>query len=202
MNLKRKASSKPKEEKLDNDPKKEDGEQKKEDEEVKKEDEEVNVTEPVVLETKPEKVFMSSPGRLRRLLDQSGLEGRVSKDVFDTLDKKIKSLTEQRVKSLVVKDKRIVYDDSSSVEEKNRVYMLPLNPFREYIKSIIKKEHDINRVSPPEIVLNLHYEIEQDVIKLCQYAQDIMNNSTRKTLFANDIEVASKAMIPRNLGGG
>jgi Histones H3 and H4 len=71
---------------------------------------------------------------------------------------------------------------------------LPITPFREFIKAVIKKEYDISRVSP-DISETLHYLVEKDVVKLCQYAQDIMKNSTRKTLFANDIEVASRALL-------
>lgn len=149
--------------------------------------------EPVVVKKEKHKDdFVASQGRLRKLFLKSGLTGRISKDVFDTLDKKIKCLTEQKVKSLIIKDKRIIYEDSS--DEKEKVCELPITPFRDYIKSIIKKEYEISRVSP-DIVEALHYQIEKDVIKLCQYAQDIMKNSTRKTLFANDIDVASKALL-------
>jgi histone H3/H4 len=192
---KRKAATQKKEEKVNN-------------EEVK--DPEVNVVEKVeveveVPEPEPEavvsptkkkddspKAFVASQGRLRKLFLKSGLTGRISRDVFDILDKKIKCLTEQRIKMLVVKDKRILYDDTS--EEKEKVCELPITPFRDYIKNIIKKEYDISRVSP-DIIESLHYQIEKDTVKLCQYAQEIMKNSTRKTLFANDIDVASKALL-------
>lgn len=143
-------------------------------------------------EIEKDKVFVASQGRLRKLFFKSGLTGRISKDVFDIVDKKIKRLTDQRVKSLLVKDKRIIYEDQN--EEYDKVCELPVTPFRDYIKSIIKKEYDISRVSP-DIIESLHCLIEKDVIKLCQYAQDIMKNSTRKTLFANDIDVASKALL-------
>jgi hypothetical protein len=175
-------------------------EPKLEDEKIEDEKVEENVTdepkrddiseEPKV-EEKKEKGFVASQGRLRRLFLKSGLTGRISKEVFDILDKKIKSLVDQHIKSLVVKDKRIVYE---VVEEREKICELPITPFRDYIKSIVKREHDISRVSP-DIIESLHFQIEKDIIKLCQYAQDIMKNSTRKTLFANDIDVASKAVL-------
>jgi Histones H3 and H4 len=143
-------------------------------------------------ESHKEKNFTASQGRLRKLFTKSGLSGRISKDVFEMLDKKIKCLVEQRVKALVVKDKRIIFDEEC--DDKEKVYELPITPFREFIKAVIKKEYDISRVSP-DISETLHYLVEKDVVKLCQYAQDIMKNSTRKTLFANDIEVASRALL-------
>jgi histone H3/H4 len=138
------------------------------------------------------KTFSASQGRLRKLFLKSGLTGRISKDVFDILDKKIKCLAEQRIKTLVVKDKHVVLENVD--DEKEKVCELPITPFRDYIKSLIKKEYDISRVSP-DIIESLHYQIEKDAIKLCQYAQEIMKNSTRKTLFSNDIDVASKAIL-------
>lgn len=134
--------------------------------------------------------FTASQGRLRKLFNKAGLTGRIAKDVFEILDEKIKCLVLQKVKNLKIKDKKIVYEPVEAVES----YELPITPFRDYLKSIIRKEHDVTRVSP-DVVEALHGSVEKDIIKLCQYAQDIMKNSSRKTLFANDIEVAGKALL-------
>ena len=143
--------------------------------------------------TEKSKVFTASQGRLRKLLSKSGLSGRIAKDVFDMLDKKIKTLVEQRVKNLAVKDKKILYEENEEKkpDKTEKSYELPINPFREYIKSVIKKEHDISRV-PPDVVETIHHLVEKDIVRVCQYAQDNMKHSSRKTLFVGDIDLASK----------
>jgi len=155
--------------------------------------EEVNVDSRTSPNRDPDSSFTASQGRLRKLFIKAGLSGRISKDVFEMLDDKIKCLVLQRVKNLKVKDKKLLYDEEEKRPPQSS-YELPLTPFREYLKSVIRREHDISRISP-DVVESLHYSIEKDVIRLCQYAQDIMKNSSRKTLFANDIEVAAKALL-------
>lgn len=158
----------------------------------KDETKEVHVQLGEVDTTSRPKVFTASQGRLRKLFTKSGLSGRISKDVFNILDGKIKNVVDQKVKELVIKDKKIIPLTVEEFEDKS--CELPITPFRDYIKFVIKREYDISRI-PPDVAENLHYMVEKDIIKLCQYAQDIMKNSSRKTLFANDIEVASKALL-------
>jgi histone H3/H4 len=161
-------------------------------EESVRQEDEISV---IVEKTASEKgEFTASQGRLRKLFLKAGLTGRIAKDVFEMLDEKIKCLVLQRIKSLKIKDKKIVYEDSELKCDTKGAYELPITPFRDYLKTIIRREHDVSRISP-DIVEALHCSIEKDIIRLCQYAQDIMKNSSRKTLFANDIEVAGKALL-------
>jgi histone H3/H4 len=134
--------------------------------------------------------FLVSNGRLKTLITASGIGGRISQDVYLTLNNSIKHFTEQKVKTLTVVDKKFVYHSHhETIAEKK--YILPTNPFHEYLKHLIKNQHPETKTQT-DLLKRIQYDVEQEAFKLCQQAQKIMLNAQRKTLFAKDFEVASK----------
>lgn len=146
-----------------------------------------------------EKTFKASAGRVKKMFANIGTT-RVKKEVLPIMQDKISNSIEKHVKKIEVpNDKRTIMlkDVVGEVDKERKECIFPKAPFRENLRKYILKIHGIGRVTN-DALLKLQLLVEQDIEDICRDAQRCMNNGVRKTLFPQDIELASEMKKKKN----
>jgi len=134
--------------------------------------------------------LMCSKGKVKRFFKKYDIECRLSNDVYATIDTKLKRLIEKEVGTMSLEKGSVKYD--RGVDDKDSL-IFPRTIVEKFVRDVIKEHLGISRVAPHSIPSRVQGAVEDELKAMCKCAQQKMLTSKRKTLFASDVEHASKS---------